>query len=73
MKSTLEREVTLRGGSRFEGVSLPGEPIPERTLVSAYHDADDLLADIQDARKDTARTRFPAAWRKPDKRGRALA
>jgi CHAD domain-containing protein len=42
MKSTLEREVKLRGGPRFQGVSLPGEPIPEHTLVSADHDTDDL-------------------------------
>ena len=42
MKSTLEREVKLQAGPRFEGVSLPGEAITERTLVSAYYDTDDL-------------------------------
>jgi inorganic triphosphatase YgiF len=42
VKATLERELKLRPGVRFRGLTLTGRPICERTLLSTYHDTDDL-------------------------------
>jgi CHAD domain-containing protein len=63
MKATLEREVKLRPGPRFERVALSGREIDERTLTSTYYDTEDLrLA----AGSVTLRRRQtddgPAAW-----------
>jgi CHAD domain-containing protein len=46
MRSTVEREVKLRAGARFEGIPFEGRELPEQVLTSTYYDTDDLrLAD----------------------------
>ena len=42
MKAGVEREVKLRPGPGLRRVELEGRPIPDRTLMSIYHDTGDL-------------------------------